>query len=146
DLWRRLGVIATEDVGLGSPYVTAAVSLLIVDKAFRRELGEEKCLCWIFEQMCAAPKERSLCDITVWAHLPGAVDEPLKAYSQLTPAHLVRIASDHKASFKDRLIAHWLMFGNSYRLGDKPTNPCPIEVIGEFYEEIGLPPLLRVLC
>ena len=68
-MWRRLLVVALEDVGPGDPYGVALMLRAVTDKALRAEIGELKLVWYLVQRLAAAPKSRDLCDIDVWCEL-----------------------------------------------------------------------------
>lgn len=110
-LWRRLGVIAFEDIGIANIDLVGWVVAVMKDKRLRAAAGgDERVLAFLVSEMCASHKDRSTDDLFI-AALPhrdsGIVDELIS----MTPTQ--RIASDINVtrSLEERAIAAWLSIG-----------------------------------
>lgn len=110
-LWRRLGVIAFEDIGIANIDIVGWVVVVMTDKRRRADLGgDERILKFLVSEMCTSRKDRSTDDLLI-AAMPyrdsGIVDELIP----MTPSH--RIASDINVtrSLEERAIAAWLAIG-----------------------------------
>lgn len=66
--WRRLKVIALEDVGLAAPVECALVLQAVRDSNFRRKLGERRCLAALVDGLATAVKDRSLTHLLLLNH------------------------------------------------------------------------------
>ena len=66
--WRRLPIIALEDVGFGNKIACALVLEAAKSAAFRRKLGERQVLFFLLDELCTSVKDRSLCDLAVLNH------------------------------------------------------------------------------
>lgn len=68
-LWRRLCVIALEDIGWGNPDVCAMVLAVATNKKFRATHGEKPLLFFLVDMLAGSIKDRTLCDfVNVWHH------------------------------------------------------------------------------
>jgi hypothetical protein len=73
--WRRLPVIALEDIGAANPALVAKVMWVAGKAVWRREHGGDlKVLLWLTEQLAGSLKDRVACDLEVWTD----VDPELK--------------------------------------------------------------------
>lgn len=115
-LWRRIGCIAYEDIGLADSDCLGLVTASLVGKAFRRQLGGEWAVAsLIVQRMAEAPKNRSADDLLMTiAALPSLQsDRQLFAhYSDDRLRQIVLGCSDlHR-----RGLATWYLIG---------TKRCP---------------------
>ena len=67
-LWRRLKVVALEDVGMADPVACALVLQAVRDGNFRRKLGERRCLAALVDGLATAVKDRSLTHLLLLNH------------------------------------------------------------------------------
>lgn len=65
--WRRLPVIALEDIGAANPGLVAKVMWVAGKAGWRRDHGGDlKVLLWLTEQLAGSLKDRVACDLEVW--------------------------------------------------------------------------------
>ncbi len=81
-VWRRLCVIALEDVGLGNPLAAALTLEANRSFVFRQRLGELRTLAAVVTGLCEGVKSRALCDSLV---IRG--QQPLPTKSRAFKAH-----------------------------------------------------------
>lgn len=62
-LWRRLCVVALEDIGFGDPQTCALVLAAASDAAVRQSLGPRRVLTLLVTMLACAVKDRTLCDL-----------------------------------------------------------------------------------
>jgi hypothetical protein len=62
--WRRLRVIAAEDIGLANPSLVAQVIAIAGKRALQRRWNEVHVASYLVTQLCASMKNRTLCDFT----------------------------------------------------------------------------------
>lgn len=103
--WRRLRVIAVEDIGVGDPEVAAFILWLARSTAFRTEMGEETAAAVAVDSLCRAPKSRDMCDVASWAGLPGVVTGILEDFAGQQTSHLIDVAADGREPFEIRYAA-----------------------------------------
>ena len=91
-LWRRLGGIAFEDVGLADPCNVGLVSAVLAGKRIRADLGGEwRVASWLVQRLCAAPKSRATDDLLMATEtLPALIDQR-QALAGLTHDQLRRL-------------------------------------------------------
>jgi hypothetical protein len=62
-LWRRLCVVALEDIGFGDPLTCALVLSAASNSALRKKLGPGRVLTLLVTMLAMAVKDRTLCDL-----------------------------------------------------------------------------------
>jgi hypothetical protein len=62
-LWRRLCVVALEDIGFGDPLTCALVLAAASDAAVRQSLGPGRVVTLLVTMLACAVKDRTLCDL-----------------------------------------------------------------------------------
>lgn len=93
--WRRLLVIAYEDVGFGDVALTHTVLKTFRREALHKQLGAERVAAYLVEAMCNARKSRTLCDAIAMLEFDIGLGELEKQCFDLTNAELVNaICSD----------------------------------------------------
>ena len=94
--WRRLPVIALEDVGAANPGLVAKVMWVAGKAGWRRGHGGDlKLLLWLTEQLAGSLKDRVACDLEVWTDVDpelAAVRAEIAAMSR--PALLETVLGD----------------------------------------------------
>jgi len=91
-LWRRIGGIAFEDIGLADPCTVGLVSGVLAGKRLRADLGGEwRVASWLLHRLCNAPKCRATDDLLMATETSPAFVEPRRAFADLTHDQLRRI-------------------------------------------------------
>lgn len=140
-MWRRLAIIAFEDIGLADPYTAAVVCLLAGTKPLRTQLGEEVALAYALKWMCTAPKSRDLCDAVVFAMLPQNFEDLVGEINALPYADMVGQAADLDKSFAWRFMCHGRMYGPKFKTTSHENPPgTPMDTF-KMCEALGVPPL-----
>jgi hypothetical protein len=132
--WRRLLVIAYEDVGYGN--ITLCRDLL---KTFRREalcrdLGPERVAQFFAHELSNACKSRSLCDALVMLEFSSRREEYERQCMALTPEQLLATACDLVMPIMDRMAAlrhicgYGVFSGGMYRAQVKANPDLMIKV------------------
>lgn len=115
--WKRLGVIAMEDIGLANPPLMALVLYLMKNKTVRKPYDEEKLLHYIVSLMCYSPKSRDLCDVVVWGLLEKETIGPyIEKYRTVQEQVLMQAAQNTDLPFKERFAAFWLAHPARFRM------------------------------
>jgi hypothetical protein len=138
-LWRRLLVIAFEDVGIGSIDAIVEVASLAASAALRRDAGgEEAAVLSACRLLAEAPKDRSA-DLlmTVVMHEPSL--ESLRALCQsLSRDRRLEMVADGAKPLTERAIAAWFSCG----LGSpdvRRVGAGGIAALAGAYSQLGVP-------
>lgn len=138
-VWRRIRIIALEDVSVGHTELVATVLAVAGKRALQRALGEQRLLALLVSDLCAAPKSRTACDLAVL--LPEhVIDEPCPAL-EVTPhfdrglLYLQASAWRNTASYSAHEAGRWrtINHGNR-RLRDR------------YLDQIEAPPAVRFIA
>lgn len=139
--WRRLTVIALEDVGIGDLDLVREVLLASNRKSWRSEQGGDWAVgSHLVQRLCAAPKCRDACELLVAADLHPRWKQHRMAFLDLTQNQLCDIAADPARHLVERTLAAWLIAGTK----KFPAYSIP-EVAGTFpalldvYRHLGIP-------
>lgn len=144
-LWRRIAVIALEDIGIADITVAAELVAISTLTAARRVLGGDiSALNIALARACAAAKDRT------GDHLGSILNrEPIDNMDRLTLRHasphaLLAMIAASDLPWTRRLRAAALMSGRS----DNPLQPVAanIEAVFDVLHELGAPPLLITTC
>jgi hypothetical protein len=141
-MWRRLAIVALEDVGPGDPYGMALTLRVVTDKQIRAEAGELELLWYLIQRLAAAPKSRDLCDIDVWCELAAPMTDAVGNTLWMGGAQLVNEAANSNAAFVDRLACLYRLSGKFPKL-TKHGNPPVDKALRHFHDAVKLPPLFR---
>lgn len=109
--FRRLAVIALEDVGLGDLKLVAATLAVLSDKRRRQNIGEERLAVDLVTRMSRAVKSRLACEmLSLVEYDPNSakIAEPLYA---LDAAALSQIVRHEGIGSTEHLISLWLLHG-----------------------------------
>lgn len=106
--WRRLQIVALEDVGFGDP-LSAAITLEAGHShRFRQKLGERPVLAAVSQSLADATKSRLITDLLVRAGSP----------TPIPPSDLIAAnTKPHEASFSAPWLVHYLARRNTAGLG-----------------------------
>jgi hypothetical protein len=132
-VWRRLTVIAFEDVGVGSIDAVTAVVAASSDAAFRKACGgNERVAVYLAGVLAQAPKDRSA------DHLAGAKDHPdLRGFTETMTRSTV-VLRDGSLDLPRRAIA--AVFAASD--GDRTWSKRGANRVLDVYRELGVPAYL----
>ena len=137
--WRRLVIIAYEDVGIGALGAVSATTRLGANSDARRELGGDEAAALATSEMLAkSPKDRSA-DLLFAAvlHDPALEIVRTKCQSLSIPGRLEWVA-DPTLSLPERALAAWHSSGVA-SWGDRPVGPGDLNALTRTYAELGVP-------
>lgn len=110
-LWRRIGIIAFEDVGLGDLNTVMAVHAGLAGKAIRAKFGGEEIVATaLAARMAGSVKCRATDDLAVIAEWHPGWEEARRTMPPASAAELVEIALGPEA-LEERAIALWYLVG-----------------------------------
>ena len=110
-LWRRIGCIAYEDIGVASLEAVGLVTVALAGKRHRAALGGEwaTASCVVVE-MCRAPKCRAADDLLMACELHPAYVQARAELPHLTTHDLILLATAN-GSIHERALALWYALG-----------------------------------
>lgn len=132
--WRRLLVIAYEDVGYGDIPLCHDLLKTFRREALCRDLGPERVAQFFTHALATACKSRSLCDALVNLEFSSRREEYERLCMSLTSEQLVAIACDLAMPIMDRMAAlrhicgYGVFSGGLYRAQVKANPELMIEV------------------
>lgn len=145
--WRRLIVIAYEDMGIGNLDLLADLMSIAGRKAWRRQAGELNAASFFIARMCSAPKDRTCDDLVALADWDPTIKAARAAFcGAKLPFNLQLIANTGSISSEDA-IAIWQRIGSRrYRAENIPiASGCYRDLLAD-YEAAGYPSRIIELC
>jgi hypothetical protein len=110
-LWRRVGCVAFEDVGLASLKAVGLATASLGGKQSRAPLGGEWAVAsCVVSELCRSPKCRAADDLMMACELHPAYAEARARLPRLTTCQLIEITTG-QGSVQDRALALWYALG-----------------------------------
>lgn len=113
-VWRRMPVVAYEDVGAADLQLLQEVVWVCGKTKWRMNNDNVKVAMLMTEQLAAAAKDRVACDLEVWTDLDPELDWVRTAYAKLSMDELQSIAADRDQALAHRHIAMRYVGGTNY--------------------------------
>ena len=111
NFWRRLHIIALEDVGIGSPENVAAVLTATDTSAFRRRIGDLRVGLYLVRLLCGSVKSRAADELLLWLE-HGACHRPMqKRLAKASDTVLAEYVADEREPLAVRATALWYLGG-----------------------------------
>ena len=82
-LWRRLRVIAVEDIGLANMPLVATTLAIGGKRALQKRLGEYRVLHHIVAELCGSIKNRTACELSCWIDFSSRLAVIRRTLSQI---------------------------------------------------------------
>lgn len=112
--WRRLRVIALEDVGLRDIETVATLLAVAGKQQLRQGLGDERLYLSFVRALAMAPKDRTACDLLCWIELSPDVVSYRRGLLE-SPERWEPLALDDEAPIWQRAVALQLIAGLTVR-------------------------------
>jgi hypothetical protein len=133
-LWRRVGCVAFEDIGLAGLEAVGLATVSLGGKQARAALGGEWAVAsCVVSELCRAPKCRAADDLLMSCELHSAYADARVRLPRLTTRQLIEIATG-QGSVQERALALWYALGTDRdrsslapQRGDPPVvfdQPC----------------------
>ncbi|UJJ57095.1 hypothetical protein [Rhodanobacter denitrificans] len=139
--WRRLRVIAVEDIGLGDIHLVATVIAVAGKRRVRDSLDDLQLFVWLVQSLAAAMKDRTACDLLCWSEFSPQVANARAKLLKL-PLRWEPLALDDCAPMWQRMTALQLLAGFSVRThaGYRMLSRVNSEAVRRVVEALQLPP------
>jgi MgsA AAA+ ATPase C terminal len=137
--WRRLLIIACEDVGIAAPGAVVATASRCANVKALRETGKDEAAALATAQMLAeAPKDRSA-DLLFAVVLRDPALETIRSKCRsASVARRLGFVADPTLSLPERALAVWHASGvESY--GEQRVGPGDLDALVRIYAELGIP-------
>lgn len=144
-LWRRIRIIALEDIGLANLGLVAT-TLAIAGKAkLHRDLGEELVVASITSRLAKSLKNRAACDVSCIAQYAPVPDEWRRSVVRAGASVWKDLATSSDQPTWKRALAFHLIGGLSVRkdAGFETLSRFDLKVLLETLDELECPPLIR---
>lgn len=145
-LWRRLGSVAFEDVGLGCASTLGLTVAALTGKRFRAAVGGEWAVASVVvKAMCAAPKSRAADDLYMALEtLPTLVDtrRVLAAETSLR-LRMIGLTSNN---LHTRALAVLFLLGTNRPGGKLPARRGDVALAFDLLDELGTAPTMLAIC
>lgn len=109
--WRRLCVIAIEDIGVGDLATVGEVMLASGRRKWREEIGHWNVAAELVQRLCSTRKCRDTEHVLVVADHDPAFGRQRSEFLDRSARHLCGILSDANRSLPERALAAWLIAG-----------------------------------
>ncbi|MBI5006428.1 MAG: hypothetical protein HZB95_04810 [Nitrosomonadales bacterium] len=103
--WRRLPVIALEDIGFGNPALCLDVLKTFRREALHRQLGVERVALYFVEQLASSLKSRLLCEALVMVEYSVRQEELSAQCRAMTDTQLLNHVTNIELPFIERFVA-----------------------------------------
>lgn len=114
-LWRRLGVVAFEDIGVADLETVALVTASLAGKRFRTTIGGEWLVAsFVVARMASAPQCRAADDLLLAAESHPTYQRARRDLANKNLGELIRIAAG-SAALPVRALAAWFAIGTDRR-------------------------------
>lgn len=136
-IWRRLALVAFEDIGIGDLELVQRITMLAADHAYRESFGDERELMRaVVTRMAAAPKDRSADYLICTAHDGRDVDAFRNECRGRPRVERAAIAADAFTPLEKRAVAAWSAVEIGY--GTKFSAGEPLMELLDAFSDIGL--------
>jgi len=142
-LWRRLGGIAFEDIGLADPCTVGLVSAVLAGKRVRVDLGGEwRVASWLVQRLCNAPKCRATDDLLMATETMPSLANQRQAFADLTHDQLRRVILG-TGSVNERALALIFLAGTDAKPNPhfRPRRGEPVLAF-DVLDELGVAPTI----
>ena len=138
-LWRRIGCIAYEDIGVASLEAVGLATVALAGKRHRSALGGEWAIAsCIISELRRAPKCRAADDLLMVCELHPAHAEARVELPLLTTRELIEIATG-RGSVQERALALWYALGTDRRPSTLVSRPGEPRLVFDYLCEAGWP-------
>ena len=153
-VWRRMAVIAIEEIGVADIVLVASVVWVSGKRSWREQNGG--CLNYLYllvERMARSVKDRSVCDLVCWADwAPDFADKRAEYFSGVLSFDWRRAAlTDPDNYLADRMLAAWSIAGTAKCRGENVAEghdgsfPALMQVWAA-HGPVELPAAVRLIC
>lgn len=141
-IWRRLVLIASEDVGIGSFDTFATTAAICQNAAWRSKLAQpEQLVLYLVRLLSEAPKERSSEYLSLTALHHPELAETRRTLRRLSANQRMAVIADLNQPLLTRAIAACFLVGH-YGRPNTYSLHSTVQALFGYYRDIGLPPAL----
>ena len=138
-LWRRIGCVAYEDVGVASLDAVGLATVALTGKQVRAALGGERAVAsCVVSELCRVPKCRAADDLLMASELHPAYAVARADLPYLTTRELIAVATG-QGSVQERALALWFALGTDRRRSTLMSRRGEPQVVFDYLCEVGWP-------
>ena len=138
-LWRRIGCVAFEDVGIGCLDAVGLATVALAGKQVRAALGGEWAVAsCVVSELCRVPKCRAADDLLMASELHPAYAVARADLPYLTTRELIAVATG-QGSVQERALALWFALGTDRRRSTLMSRRGEPQVVFDYLCEAGWP-------
>ena len=138
-LWRRIGCVAYEDVGMASLDSVGLATVALGGKQVRAALGGEWAVAsCVVSELCRVPKCRAADDLLMASELHPAYAVARADLPYLTTRELIAVATG-QGSVQERALALWFALGTDRRRSTLMSRRGEPQVVFDYLCEAGWP-------
>lgn len=139
-LYRRLSVIALEDIGLGNLPLVNQFLWVQGKHAWRREAGAAQVLVYFIRGFCHSIKDRNSCDIKITYHRQPALATARRSFARQEDTVLAMTLQDTTGPLAERaLAAHYLAGVREGEYEHLPGRAGNLALLLETYRQMAVP-------
>jgi len=135
-IWRRLIIIAFEDVGVGDIRALIDTVFAIASADFRRTCGEASVLKFIVRRLAEAPKDRSGDYLICAAHDHPCFSGVRDACRRASLFERLQLLADFSQPLANRAVAAWFASGINWRY-DRQVQGGDLRALAGAYRDLG---------
>ncbi len=135
-IWRRLIIIAFEDVGVGGIGALIDTVVAISSTEWRRACGEASVLKFIVHRLAEAPKDRSGDYLICAAHDHPCFSEVREACRKTSLVERLQLLADSSQPLAKRAVAAWFASGINWRY-DRQVQGGDLRALAGAYRDLG---------
>ncbi len=146
--WRRLHIVALEDVGVASNDIVIAVLTATSSSAWRRKIGDLRVGLFLVRLLCKSVKTRIADELLLQAERSSSYSKLRKHFANASDNLLIDYVTDMDCSLVERSLALWYLHGTTKRLPSElipPRKGNPEKAI-EVLRSLSVPTELTESC
>ena len=139
-LWRRLSIIALEDIGLGDIQAVSETLAISALTFWRKRIGELNTAIYATEMLSKAIKSRTCTDAYIVSDMGESCQIERNELPLLNNNELVKLVLNRKNSIIIRVLSLWLIAGTDrYRTDNLPKRKGDLALAIELMKEMDAP-------
>lgn len=145
--WRRLHVLALEDIGMASPDAVIAVLTATASPAWRRKVGDLRVALHLVRLLCQSTKTRLADELFLQAERANTHNKLREHFANSSDELLSDYVSDENCSLVERALAIWGIAGTQKFTTDlMPQRKGSLEIAAEVLRSLSVPADLTESC
>lgn len=147
-VWRRIRIIALEDISIGDIELVAQILAIAGKRTLQAKIGESRLLASLVARMAYSAKSRTACDVLSWAAAHPDSDTFRKALVALPPQRWLTRFGQHDLPLWQAAVIVQLIAGHTVRIGQRfitlsrPSSSLRAQIL----ETLDVPPMMRYVA